>query len=675
MSTEFDRYNITNDRNVPFITPREFLHQLHNNNTPITAATSTTSSTAPVSNHKNDLRDLLNSKRRNNQTMNAVEDDPQGDQTPKRAKRGNEPFPPPSSNQHNHYNRANQHHQQHEQKEQEDKEDKVASEVCLRSHLQRLNNSILSEWMISFLLHDSLSSWGSRPLPRCIETLKRMRDDYEGRLRALVPFGRPLDAVDFARGRDALQLKFLRKLEDFFADWKRHFHSADSDESRLFSSLERNFNLLRVISKYIRVYELSECIGEAAASLYSPSARKRVVFQMTQDDIVREGLVGPDRVNALVSMIALLQCEEYISFPFKHLYDGSAHARMDALRRHEPHVDREKRFPHNVRFKSRDANGKFFLPFTLDGAFTTFVHSSNDYNAMDVVVDFFQEKQRMKAVRKDENMSPWRKWKSYDFNKSVTSQCLSKRKCISTFGLREEVYSQAKECTQFKPSLVVGVLKHLNCAGKRMLDFSAGWGDRLTGAIASNMECYHAFDPNTSLRVGHDAIKMAFLEKEKHSDFVVTYTGFEEARLERDFYDIVLTSPPFFDFEIYTKDTPGQSVDTYTRFEAWVVDFLVASIRKAFEALRVGGKCVIHITDVYKTKVCEPMCLLVLASVPCASYNGVMCSLGGVGRPRPLWVFTKTETSDQDMMSEAWYLLQSHFSDIAKYYEQRSQRQ
>ena len=62
--------------------------------------------------------------------------------------------------------------------------------------------------------------------------------------------------------------------------------------------------------------------------------------------------------------------------------------------------------------------------------------------------------------------------------------------------------------SQFKPTLVVCVVRRLGA--RRMLDFSAGWGDRLVGAIAAGLDKYVATDPNVGLRAGHDAIKEAF---------------------------------------------------------------------------------------------------------------------------------------------------------------------
>jgi 16S rRNA G966 N2-methylase RsmD len=116
--------------------------------------------------------------------------------------------------------------------------------------------------------------------------------------------------------------------------------------------------------------------------------------------------------------------------------------------------------------------------------------------------------------------------------------------------------------------LAVAIIRRFKAT--RMLDISAGWGDRLSAAIATNLAKYQAFDPNTSLKEGHDRIINAFVPVEQRRCFNITYTGFEHAQLKADEFDLVFTSPPFFDFEIYTA-LPGQSVDTYKSLDAWLV--------------------------------------------------------------------------------------------------------
>jgi len=48
--------------------------------------------------------------------------------------------------------------------------------------------------------------------------------------------------------------------------------------------------------------------------------------------------------------------------------------------------------------------------------------------------------------------------------------------------MREAVYKVAKECTQFKASLTVCIFRRFGA--QRVLDISAGWGDRLLGSCS-----------------------------------------------------------------------------------------------------------------------------------------------------------------------------------------------
>lgn len=80
---------------------------------------------------------------------------------------------------------------------------------------------------------------------------------------------------------------------------------------------------------------------------------------------------------------------------------------------------------------------------------------------------------------------------------------------------------------------------------------------------------------------------------------------------------------------------------SYTSLHEWLAIFLLGSLRKAWAGLVVEGHCVIHIADVFKTKVCEAMCLMATWQLPCCRYVGVMNSRGMADRPRPMWVFQK----------------------------------
>ena len=211
-----------------------------------------------------------------------------------------------------------------------------------------------------------------------------------------------------------------------------------------------------------------------------------------------------------------------------------------------------------------------------------------------------------------------------------------------------------KEATQFKISLVISVLRRFlsDPSTSSVLDISAGWGDRLIGAISSNVANYVAFDPNTNLREGHRGIIDHFARDRKER-FKVIYEPFEKGTLPGGIeYDLVFTSPPFFDLEVYT-DAEGQSLANYSDGRGWLVNFLFASLKKAWGALKEGGHMVIHITDSGSLQICEPMVLYCSWKLRGCDFQGVLSSRGGAGIERPMWVFRKGSSSPHSRKAEA----------------------
>lgn len=219
-----------------------------------------------------------------------------------------------------------------------------------------------------------------------------------------------------------------------------------------------------------------------------------------------------------------------------------------------------------------------------------------------------------------------------------------------------------KECTSFKPVLVVAIIHILG--GSKFLDFSAGWGDRLIGAIAAGVKRYVGVDPNHNLKEGHSAIIQRFCKQEEVKNFEVIYEPFQTATLpQNETFDLIFTSPPFFDFEIYIN-SDGQSVKEYPKFEDWLVFFLCVSLKKCWGVLENEGHMAIHVADVYKTKVCEVMNLFIQL-LPGAHYYGLISSTGAEQKPRPIWIWKKLgEHSELERTNQAKSFLEKYFSSI-----------
>ena len=114
-------------------------------------------------------------------------------------------------------------------------------------------------------------------------------------------------------------------------------------------------------------------------------------------------------------------------------------------------------------------------------------------------------------------------------------------------------------CSQFKPS--VSKVLYDKFDSKNVLDFSAGWGDRLAGFYASEMgEYYLGIDPRKENHPiyeeqteFYDKHRTMF-EPEKKSEFICEPAEDVDLSKYKNFFDIAFTSPPYFNVERYSYE-------------------------------------------------------------------------------------------------------------------------
>lgn len=137
-----------------------------------------------------------------------------------------------------------------------------------------------------------------------------------------------------------------------------------------------------------------------------------------------------------------------------------------------------------------------------------------------------------------------------------------------------------------------------------ILDQSMGWGDRLLGAMSClekypNVR-YTGFDPNKSLRYGYaDIMKLFNKDILEITDTFMEFTDHhrvhsvpvEQGLLEYpdNHFDIAFTSPPYFDFEIYSHNNPV--------YKDWIMEFYVPLIKQTCRVLKPGRYMLLHIDD------------------------------------------------------------------------------
>ena len=271
-----------------------------------------------------------------------------------------------------------------------------------------------------------------------------------------------------------------------------------------------------------------------------------------------------------------------------------------------------------------------------------------DYNNIDRLVDYFNELPRMKARRRDKPYSALEAWTKKEIVlEGWIQNKIQRRETVTLLDMREHIWKMGLECNAFKATLAISIYKIFQA--KRILDFSAGWGDRLLAAIAYGAKRYLGYDPNPDLQKGYQEMRDLFTNQNQYQTYEVKMEAFEEAELpENETFDLILTSPPYYDFETYIstekEEAKTQSIVKYPRFHTWMVDFLFTSIQKCWNRLDIGGNMVIHLSDVYKTNYVEAMIIYILGWCEGSRFDGSIASIGDCGKPRPLWVFHKLES-------------------------------
>ena len=239
--------------------------------------------------------------------------------------------------------------------------------------------------------------------------------------------------------------------------------------------------------------------------------------------------------------------------------------------------------------------------------------------------NFFQQHNRW-SVDGTISPGPIRTWNSEKFmytllgslftlkvakvNRSVLRTCISLRKYI---------------CSQFKPNVAKGIYDRYKC--RNILDFSAGWGDRLAGFYASDYgELYVGVDPkkeNHPIYIQQTEFyekHRTLFETERKCEFICQPAEDADLSKYEGMMDIVFTSPPYFSVERYSHDDT-QSWVRYKHIDDWNKLFLHKAIDNVWKTLRPGGLLMVNISNVNATtktdkgswsdkknlQICDPM--------------------------------------------------------------------
>lgn len=204
--------------------------------------------------------------------------------------------------------------------------------------------------------------------------------------------------------------------------------------------------------------------------------------------------------------------------------------------------------------------------------------------------------------------SPHRNWTEKKFFFTLCNALWSlKVKEVSADGLRSCIALRKYIASQFRPSAAKAVYEVFN--SEYVLDFSSGWGDRLSGAMTTpNIKKYVGIDPNKNL-VENYIKQVKKFNFDKDIQMVVGPAEEEVSKL-KDTFDTIFTSPPYFIVERYSKDNT-QSWQRYKKIDVWLEKFLFKTLKDCWELLKPNGILAINISDVYCNHtinhICDPM--------------------------------------------------------------------
>lgn len=131
---------------------------------------------------------------------------------------------------------------------------------------------------------------------------------------------------------------------------------------------------------------------------------------------------------------------------------------------------------------------------------------------------------------------------------------------------------------------------------KKMLDFTMGWGGRLVGACSENIESYIGIDMNNKLKPLYEKMKKTLNQLSKTQITLI----FKDALLvdySKLDYDFVLTSPPYYNTEIYRYNK------ILTEKE-WNETFYEPIFRVTFKYLKKNGHYCLNIPKNIYENVC-----------------------------------------------------------------------
>jgi hypothetical protein len=161
-----------------------------------------------------------------------------------------------------------------------------------------------------------------------------------------------------------------------------------------------------------------------------------------------------------------------------------------------------------------------------------------------------------------------------------------------------KTFPGAASVSNYRPMIAKAIICKYCPEGGLVVDYAAGYGGRLLGSIAARRR-YIGIEPNRSQVRGFIKMSRAISSK----GFQVPRLTFLNGPAERELFglrrglaDFVFSSPPFFNWEHYSRSN-DQSFKRYPRYETWLAEFLTPVVVQSHRILKDNGRFALNVTN------------------------------------------------------------------------------
>jgi len=163
-----------------------------------------------------------------------------------------------------------------------------------------------------------------------------------------------------------------------------------------------------------------------------------------------------------------------------------------------------------------------------------------------------------------------------------------------------------RSVVNFKPAIAKYFYDNYCPVGGLVLDPCAGFGGRLSGCIASNRGiCYHGIDPQSNTAIGNMKLASFYADHWRSIGGRRWKFGFRfdlgcaediMPSLPDNSYDLIFTSPPYFNTEQYDTSL-SQSYLKFPTYDLWREGFLFRVLSESFRMVRDSGYILINVKN------------------------------------------------------------------------------